>query len=370
MKNVCVSIIRNFSHALSVDLISIMKGNSSLSIPRFPHSVIKQLVDDVKQILSEEPMVIEINEPVIVVGDIHGHLLDLVRIFWNFGYPPAQKYLFLGDYVDRGEFSTECILMIYALKYLYPSHIYLIRGNHEFPATGSGGGFADEIEIMYRGMRLFNSFCESFAFMPLGAILFNKVFCTHGGICPEFSELKQVREIPRPLNDCDDALVNGIIWSDPSFQISDFSQSRRGTGWVFGGAAVAAFLEANSLKMMIRAHEVMDNGCEFAFDGKLLTVFSASNYCGMQGNSAAVAIVRSSEDIETVQMSPLGYIPRASVVHTEPLDDITDEMLAARKMPNIMKVRSVVFGNICKSGNVKVRRREATGEHHVVDIHT
>ena len=106
------------------------------------------LINEAINVLREhhKTALIEINQGAIVVGDIHGNLTDLVRILLANGLPPVARYLFLGDFVDRGPFSIEVISLILALKVLYPECIYIIRGNHEVRDVNRIYGFHDEIE--------------------------------------------------------------------------------------------------------------------------------------------------------------------------------------------------------------------------------
>ena len=79
----------------------------------------------------KEPNLLKLKDPVTVVGDIHGQFYDFVKMLDVGGDPENTKYLFLGDYVDRGSFSVEVVLLVYAIKLNYPKTIFLLRGNHE-----------------------------------------------------------------------------------------------------------------------------------------------------------------------------------------------------------------------------------------------
>lgn len=82
-------------------------------------------------IFLEQPTLLELNPGVKIVGDIHGQYHDLIRLFQMSGFPPSSNYLFLGDYVDRGMYSLETILLLLCFKIKFPENFFLLRGNHE-----------------------------------------------------------------------------------------------------------------------------------------------------------------------------------------------------------------------------------------------
>ncbi len=84
-----------------------------------------------QEILKKEGNLIQVQDPITVVGDIHGQYYDLLKLLNVGGNPEQTKYLFLGDYVDRGSFSLEVMILILSLKMNFPRSIFLLRGNHE-----------------------------------------------------------------------------------------------------------------------------------------------------------------------------------------------------------------------------------------------
>ncbi|XP_023530350.1 serine/threonine-protein phosphatase 5-like [Cucurbita pepo subsp. pepo] len=77
-----------------------------------------------------------------------------------------------------------------------------------------------------------------------------------------------------------------ILWSDPQPNPGR-GPSKRGVGLAFGADVTKRFLEENNLDLIVRSHEVKDEGYEIEHDGKLITVFSAPNYCDQMGNKGA-----------------------------------------------------------------------------------
>jgi diadenosine tetraphosphatase ApaH/serine/threonine PP2A family protein phosphatase len=223
-----------------------------------------------------------------IVGDIHGDILSIVRIFTELGWPDTQSYLFLGDYVDRGKSSCEVLVLLYSLKILFPKSIFLLRGNHEFASMTQVYGFLTECSGKFV-MRVYTDFVNSFQSLPIAAIVNGSVFCVHGGLAPELAE--QIEDL-RKITGSNFETETDILWSDPSVDVEGFVNSPRGRGFLFGIDAFQEFLDETEFTMMIRAHEDCSAGFEWPFgeDEQLLTVFSAVDYC-QKGNSGAVAIV-------------------------------------------------------------------------------
>jgi protein phosphatase len=183
------------------------KDKFRLTLPILPLPILKCLCETVRESFKSEPMVLQIAGPVIVVGDLHGHLLDLLRTIRTFGPPPTRSYLFLGDLVDRGEFSTETVELIFVLKALFSKNIYCIRGNHEFDQMIEQGGFSDELCSIYHVPDAEPWILDAFSWMPIAAVIGKSVLCVHGGIGPEVQSIEQLAAIPRPLLDYDTEVV-------------------------------------------------------------------------------------------------------------------------------------------------------------------
>ena len=285
-----------------------------LNLPLFNAEDVIALCKESQSVFSAEDVCLNLGGPIIVVGDLHGHLLDLLRILQFFGPPEKHKMLFLGDIVDRGEFSLETITLVLALKVKYRDMVYIIRGNHEFDFLCQRCGFAEEVKGVYGPHNeVYNAFLGAFSFMPITAMICGKLLCVHGGIGPSWFSMRQATKIERPIDDFGDDFVDAMLWSDPNPMVEFFEPSTRGTGFLFGEVALNEFMESNSIEMIIRAHECVNTGCRFTFEKKLMTLFSASNYCGLVSNNAAALAVDQEGNWDVKQFVPLQYLKRGKV---------------------------------------------------------
>jgi protein phosphatase len=306
------SAFRTFMSQFPSDIAKYAGGQVPQSMPVFPSDFVISLFRQVGQHFSAEATVLEVTPPCIVVGDLHGQVLDLVRILTRYGDPGGWRYVFLGDLVDRGEFSVETLVLVFLLKAIWPTDVFVIRGNHEFASLCSQHGFLSQVLSVYT-FSVFQAATDAFAHLPLAAKI-GKALCVHGGIGPAIENIAAIREIPRPADDFTEAAIAELVWSDPSDDVSMYEPSEtRGAGCVFGESAVTQFLTASNLEVLVRAHECVLDGYRWQFAKRVLTVFSASNYTGTVGNNAAVAEVTESGGIVTHQFPPLPYLPRAAV---------------------------------------------------------
>jgi diadenosine tetraphosphatase ApaH/serine/threonine PP2A family protein phosphatase len=252
----------------------------------------------------QEPTVLKLRAPTKIFGDLHGQFGDLMRLFAEYGSPSTVgdiayiDYLFLGDYVDRGAFSLETMSLLLALKVEYPDSVHLLRGNHEEADINALFGF--RIECIDRlgeaaGVKAWNRFNDMFQWLPLAAVIEDRVACMHGGIGRSVTHISQLEELERPLTmESGGMMLMDVLWSDPteSDKVEGLRPNARGPGLVtFGPDRVRKFCEDNDLQMIIRAHECVMDGFERFAGGLLITVFSATNYCGTANNAGAILVL-------------------------------------------------------------------------------
>jgi len=261
-----------------------------------------------------EPNLLRLRDPITVCGDIHGQFFDLLRLMEAGGDPAETQYLFLGDYVDRGCFSTECVFFLCAHKISYSDSFFQIRGNHECRHLTSFFNFKDECLYKYN-LELYDAVMDMFDCLPISATINGKFLCCHGGLSPDIStlddikELDRFQEVPREGPFCD------LLWADPvddekndadggDYEDDDELMDAEPTTWfaynetrqcsyVFGIDAVTTFLKKNNLTAIIRAHEAQFDGYKMQMINeqtqipRVITIFSAPNYCDVYKNKGA-----------------------------------------------------------------------------------
>ena len=249
---------------------------------------VKLLCEKAKELFIEESNVQIIDAPITICGDIHGQFDDLTELFTKGGKCPETNYLFMGDFVDRGFNSVETFLLLLALKVRYPDRITLLRGNHETRQITQVYGFYDECMRKYGSINVWRYCTEIFDYLPISAIIDTKIFCIHGGLSPTIDTIDEIRNIDRKQEVPHDGAMCDLLWSDPDQDQKGFGISPRGAGYLFGDDVVRTFEEINKIELIARAHQLVMEGYKMMFDGKLVTIWSAPNYCYRCGNMASI----------------------------------------------------------------------------------
>jgi len=264
-------------------------------------------------VLGKEPNIVHLprETKLTVVGDIHGGLLDLCLIFEMAGWPgPGNKFLFNGDFVDRGTHSVEVLSILLALKVLHPDSVFLNRGNHEDLSVGRAYGFFDEVIAKYQNPEVYAAIGKVFVRMPLCTVLDKRALIVHAGVpcSKEDATIYHVGAIAREAvrstvvaswdgRDADGrwrkrpqslSIVEDMLWSDPiDPQLEPGSEDIiernfiRQAGSRYGVGLIQKWCNDLSVQCVVRSHEMVMGGVEEMKCGNgksLWTVFSCSHY--------------------------------------------------------------------------------------------
>lgn len=307
-----------YESLLNVDIADYAKKKVRMKLPICPVSILRNIIENARVTFSREtnsevssfpPLqtfsntpftlnvvssgnnpILKISGPIVIVGALNGHLIDLLRIIKSFGSPIRTKYLFLGNFVNNGNFSIQVSTLLFLMKILFPTNVYILRGFQEFRDTCDGGGFWNEIYKTYgHNRQLYMSFMRAFSFIPLAAIVDNSLFCISGGIGCNVVNTDLINSIYLPVNNFNDPKISDLMLSDPTDSLPLFLPRVRGEGSLFGSVAVKNFLEKVPAKVLIRTREVVDEGIQSLFDGTCISIYSSSSN---KGNKVAILTVK------------------------------------------------------------------------------
>jgi hypothetical protein len=224
---------------------------------------------------------LEASGEALVIGDLHGDIESLILILKKSQFIEKMHttrdatLVFLGDYGDRGEKSLETYFLILKLKLIFPRQVVLLRGNHEAPKDLLGVPHDLPIHLQ-------NRFGETWkqAYYKIRALhncLYNAVYVEdrylmlHGGVSPHITNLQDIAQANENHNE---DLLEDILWNDPDEKVPNVSFSPRGAGELFGNKVTKEVLERLNVKILVRGHEVSNEGFKINHDGKVLTLFS------------------------------------------------------------------------------------------------
>mmetsp|Transcript_925 Transcript_925/g.2643 ORF Transcript_925/g.2643 Transcript_925/m.2643 type:complete len:308 (+) Transcript_925:137-1060(+) len=248
---------------------------------------IQSLCESAKAALARDANVRGVKSPVTIVGDIHGQFHDLLELFRIGGVAPDTNYLFMGDYVDRGYYSVECVTVVVALKVRYPDRVTILRGNHESRQITQVYGFYDECVRKYGNPNVWRHFTDLFDYLPLAAVVDDRLFCPHGGLSPSLDTVDQILALDRNHEVPHEGPICDLMWSDPDDRLG-WGISPRGAGYTFGHDVSDKFNHENGFEFIVRAHQLVMEGYNWTHNNRLVTIFSAPNYCYRCGNMAAI----------------------------------------------------------------------------------
>jgi serine/threonine-protein phosphatase PP1 catalytic subunit len=267
------------------------------------------ICDTCEPIFMAESTLLQLTAPLVICGDTHGHFPDLLRIFDRAGDPQTTRFLFLGDYVDRGRQSIETVSLLLLFKISYPDRIWLLRGNHECSYINRLYGFYDEV-VGRHGAQMWRRFSELFNCLPIAATIDDHIFCVHGGLSPRLESLDQIRSLQRPLEVPEDGLLCDLLWADPDPDpaMEGWGQNDRGISVTFGLEKVDDFCGKFGFDLICRGHQAVMEGYDFPFsEQRIVTIFSAPNYCYEYHNKGAFLTVDENLFCVFQQLDPIDF---------------------------------------------------------------
>ncbi|CAJ0564655.1 unnamed protein product, partial [Mesorhabditis spiculigera] len=255
-----------------------------------------QLLQMATDVFKAESSLVEVAVPCVMYGDIHGQYSDLFRWFNFNGWPYKTRSVFLGDFVDRGSHGVEVLALMAALKVVFPTGVYMVRGNHEEEMLNKTYSFYDEVMTRFgeSGAPVYQAFKELFAWMPMAALVNKQILGVHGGISPKLRTLDDIIAIERPVDVFTvGSLACDLVWSDPNnaknakrcFRANLDREPVNGIGQLFAPDAVQKTCAKLDIDLIVRGHQSPINGYSTFADKKVLTIFSAPGYRGTEADS-------------------------------------------------------------------------------------
>ncbi|MFO0515290.1 MAG: metallophosphoesterase, partial [bacterium] len=247
----------------------------------FSKEEVDTLLKDAAQLIHKEKTLINIRSPAKIFGNLFGQYYDLMRFFEAYGNPSdvnpmgdinITTYIFLGDYCDRGHYSLEVILLLFALKVKYPESVLLLRGHHEDENVNKRLGLLEDCERRMSDPLLFSKINAIFDILPLACVIDNKILCCHGGIGSRLNSLSDISKIQRPISIFQDVktieqqILIDLLYSEYSEDTTELASneerdiSKLGFITKFGKERLSKFLNDNGLSLLITSHSWVTEG--------------------------------------------------------------------------------------------------------------
>jgi len=279
-----------------------------LRLPVIPEGILQEILVKAIGFFRDEPSLLLLEGDFVIIGDLYGSILDLLRIFKLLGFGSSKKFLFLGNLIGDSHFSLEVMSLVFLLKNMYPEQFFIIRGSNEFQGIVNHSEFQKSINDLYTADSLYFKFLELFSYLPFAAVVNNEAFCVHSGFGPSIESLSVIKNIKRPFTKLSAELAP-LFWSNPTDSLPLYLPTSQGI--LYGSQALSEFLEENELKVMIRGHMLIPDGIKIGLKDKLNTVFSCSNYNGSLNRSGLLRY--SNKGAELSSFDPLATLCRTDV---------------------------------------------------------
>jgi len=244
-------------------------------------------IEQVHQVISEEPNLIKINnfKKIVFVGDTHGDL-DVSQMVVEKYLTSENKIVFLGDYVDRGEKSKQNLNFLLKTKTKNPNNIYLLQGNHEGHHIMKFSPASFWNNLSNEEYKIYTSIVEK---LPLVAVT-DDIIALHGAL-PDVEKLEDINKI-----NLGSPQWQQICWGDFMGEANKSPGKSFFTGrpefnqdWFFN------LIEKFKKQILIRSHQ--PTSPLLMFDQKCITIFTSSSY----GIDRKIATADSSEEIKTAR---------------------------------------------------------------------
>lgn len=281
----------------------------------FSKDLVLKLVKDAKLIIENTPSLLKLKYPIKIFGSINGQYNDLIKYFNLWGQPSEYQgdiesfdYLFLGNFVNRGSFSLEVLCLLLSLKIKYPEQIHLLRGSHEDLEISKAYGLYEECKVKLKDETekpdsVFSNICLLFEYLPLAATINDKILCVHSGIGEKVKTLDDISSIKKPLKVSDCQIALDILWSVPSvnFNPDEYKVNNLTTAYrkrTYDENMIIEFFKNNKIDLIIRSHDTIEPGFEKVFDNRIVSIFSATNYCNFYKNDGGIIFIKKNLEIQ------------------------------------------------------------------------
>jgi predicted phosphodiesterase len=284
---------------MNMELVrSILKGKTQLSKDEIWH--LSGMMQDHYRSSSN---VLDLpSSKVIFVGDLHGDIECARAVQKCIEKYENYDFVFLGDYADRGPAQIETFNLVLALTLANPHSVTMLRGNHESDDIAAKYGFYNVVTRDY-SFDVFKHYSRIFEVLPIAVYKQGSIFACHGGVPENVYSIEEIQGKNRRNANFPDDVMFQMVWNDPRENDYKFRPNTRSSrARFFGKTGFDDFMDAIDAQIMFRAHEVFPNGYKTFFDGRLVSVFSAT-----YGTEVQPKVVRLSKDnsIEPIDLKTM-----------------------------------------------------------------